>query len=52
MNVLALGAPYHSVLTEDLGRRVEGDCPCGRAGRRFGLLGRMAKTETRGCANV
>jgi hypothetical protein len=52
MNVLALGAPYHSVLTEDLGRRVEGDCPCGRAGRRFELLGRMAQAETRGCANV
>lgn len=52
MNVLALGAPYHSVLTEDMGRLVEGDCACLRKGRRFELLGRVAKAEVRGCANV
>jgi hypothetical protein len=52
MNVLALGAPYHSVLTEDLGRIAEGECPCGRGGKRFELLGRIPKAETRGCANV
>lgn len=52
MNVLALGAPYHSVLTEDLGRLEQGDCSCGRQGKRFELLGRIPKAETRGCANV
>jgi len=52
MNPLALGAPYHSVLTEDLGRMVEGQCPCGRMGQRFELLGRMPRAELRGCANV
>jgi hypothetical protein len=52
MNVLAWGAPYHSVLTEDLGRIVPGSCPCGRLGRRFELLGRVPKGEVRGCANV
>ena len=52
MNVLAHGAPYHSVLTEDLGRVVAGDCPCGRSGQRFELLGRVPKAEVRGCANV
>jgi hypothetical protein len=52
MNVLASGAPYHSVLTEDLGRIVPGDCPCGRSGKRFELLGRLPKSEVRGCANV
>ena len=52
LNVLALGAPYHSVLTEDMGRLVEGDCPCLRKGRRFELLGRVAQAEIRGCANV
>jgi len=52
MNTLALGAPYHSVLTEDLGRIVPGACPCGRAGKRFELLGRMPRAELRGCANV
>jgi hypothetical protein len=52
MNVLAFGAPYHNVLTEDLGRRVEGECPCGRPGRRFELLGRIPRADVRGCANV
>ena len=52
MNVLARGAPYHSVLTEDLGRLVDGACSCGRAAPRFELLGRIPKAETRGCANV
>jgi len=52
MNTLAHGAPYHSVLTEDVGRILPGVCPCGRAGRRFELLGRVLEAETRGCANV
>jgi hypothetical protein len=52
MNVLAWGAPYHSVLTEDLGRIVPGACTCGRSGTRFELLGRLPKAELRGCANV
>lgn len=52
MNVLARGGPYHSVLTEDLGREVDGPCACGRKGQRFELLGRVPKAETRGCANV
>ncbi len=52
MNVLAAGAPYHSVLTEDVGRIVPGTCPCGRSGKRFELLGRLPKSEARGCANV
>jgi phenylacetate-coenzyme A ligase PaaK-like adenylate-forming protein len=52
MNPLAYGAPYHSVLSEDMGRIIPGDCPCGRAGKRFELLGRMPQAELRGCANV
>ncbi|MBI4815101.1 MAG: hypothetical protein HY791_02510 [Deltaproteobacteria bacterium] len=52
LNVLALGAPYHSVLTEDLGRIESGTCPCGRSGRRFELLGRLPKSELRGCGSV
>jgi hypothetical protein len=52
MNVLSWGAPYHSVLTEDLGRRVPGACACGRHGQCFELLGRVPKAEIRGCANV
>jgi hypothetical protein len=52
MNTLAWGAPYHSVLTEDMGQLVAGECPCGRSGPRFKLLGRLPKAELRGCANV
>ena len=52
MNLLAHGAPYHSVLTEDMGQLLHGDCPCGRKGKRFELLGRIPKAETRGCSNV
>jgi len=52
MNVLAHGAPYHSVLSEDMGRMLPGECACGRRGKRFELLGRMPQAELRGCANV
>ena len=52
LNLLAWGAPYHNVLTEDLGRLASGECPCGRHGKRFEFLGRMPKAEVRGCANV
>jgi hypothetical protein len=53
MNPLAFGAPYHNVLTEDIGRfGGDGVCPCGRVGQRFELLGRIPKAEVRGCANV
>ena len=52
VNVLAWGAPYHNVLTEDLGRIVPGECPCGRTGKRFEFIRRMPNAEIRGCANV
>lgn len=52
LNPLAWGAPYHSVLTEDLGSMSSEPCHCGRMGRSFILSGRMPKAELRGCANV
>ena len=52
MNTLAHGAPYHSVLSEDVGSIISGPCPCGRSGKRFELLGRIPQAEVRGCANV
>lgn len=52
MNPLARGGPYHSVLTEDLGRLHATACPCGRAGTTFDLIGRVPRAEVRGCANV
>lgn len=47
LNPLNLGAPCHSVLTEDLGRIVPGP-----GIKRFELIGRIPKAEVRGCANV
>ena len=45
--------PGHSILTEDLGRLLgEDDCSCGRKGRYFEVLGRLPKTEVRGCSDV
>ncbi len=52
LNTLARGVPCPSVLTEDLGIIRAGDCPCGRSGPRFELLGRVPKAELRGCANA
>ena len=52
LNPLAKGAPYHSVLTEDLGRRVSAPCGCGRPGEAFELVGRLPKSEVRGCADA
>lgn len=52
MNPLAYGAPYHSVLTEDMGQIIPGRCPCGLEGLRFEFLGRVPRAEVRGCANV
>lgn len=45
--------PGHSILTEDLGRWLgEDDCACGRNGKYFEVLGRLPKTEVRGCSDV
>ena len=52
INGLAWGAPYHSVYTEDIAVIIPGECACSRSGKRFKLLGRMPKSEVRGCANV
>jgi hypothetical protein len=52
MNAISWGAPYHNVLTEDLGRLIPGGCSCGRSGTVFELIGRIPKSEVRGCANV
>ncbi|WP_304511585.1 LuxE/PaaK family acyltransferase [Desulfobacula sp.] len=52
LNCITFGAPYYSVLTEDLGRILTGSCSVGRSGKRFELIGRVPKAEIRGCANV
>lgn len=45
--------PGHCVLTEDVGL-ITGvdDCPCGRKGRSFKLLGRAPDAEVRGCGDI
>lgn len=53
LNCLPLGAPNHSVLTEDLGELVlEDGCACGRRGRAFVFRGRAPKAEVRGCSDT
>lgn len=52
MNTISFGAPYHSVLAEDLAVMPTRACPCGIEGQRFQLLGRVPKAEIRGCSNV
>lgn len=45
--------PGHSLLTEDEGI-IEGidDCPCGRKGKYFKVLGRLKNAELRGCSDT
>lgn len=45
--------PGHSLLTEDEGV-VEGvdDCPCGRNGKYFRIIGRLKDAEIRGCSDT
>lgn len=45
--------PGHSILTEDMGRLLgEDDCPCGRKGKYFEIIGRMKQAEVRGCSDT
>jgi hypothetical protein len=52
MNCITYGGPNYSVLTEDVGRLIPGECSCGRKGKRFELIGRLPNAEIRGCSNV
>lgn len=45
--------PGHSLLTEDEGRILgEDDCPCGRQGKYFEIIGRLKDAEIRGCSDT
>lgn len=45
--------PGHSLLTEDEGILLgEDDCPCGRKGKYFKILGRLKNAEIRGCSDT
>ena len=45
--------PGHSLLTEDEGIILgEDDCPCGRKGKYFSIIGRIKDAEIRGCSDT
>ena len=45
--------PGHSLLTEDEGIILgEDDCPCGRKGKYFKIVGRIKNAELRGCSDT
>ncbi len=45
--------PGHILLTEDEGRILgEDDCPCGRKGKYFEIIGRIKRAEVRGCSDT
>lgn len=53
LSALPVSYPGHSLLTEDLGViHGEDDCPCGRLGRHFSVLGRLPQAELRGCSDT
>lgn len=53
VSVLPHSFPGHSLLTEDRGIVLgEDDCPCGRKGKYFTVLGRIKNAELRGCSDT
>ena len=53
VSVLPKSYPGHSLLTEDEGvLSGEDDCPCGRKGKYFQILGRLKNAEIRGCSDT
>ncbi|NLI21881.1 MAG: acyl-protein synthetase [Clostridiales bacterium] len=53
VSILPRSYPGHALLTEDEGRLLgEDDCPCGRKGKTFEVLGRVKRAETRGCSDT
>ena len=53
VSVLPDSYPGHSLLTEDEGIMLgEDDCPCGRLGKYFKIIGRLRNAEIRGCSDT
>jgi len=53
ISLLPQSYPGHNILTEDEGMILgEDDCPCGRKGKYFKILGRIQKAEVRGCSDT
>ncbi len=53
VSLLPKSYPGHSLLTEDEGVLLGiDDCPCGRKGKYFKVIGRLAHAELRGCSDT
>lgn len=53
VSVLPESYPGHILLTEDEGVLLgEDDCPCGRKGKYFKIIGRIKNAEIRGCSDT
>ena len=53
VSLLPESYPGHALLTEDEGVVLgEDDCPCGRKGKYFKVLGRLKQAELRGCSSI
>lgn len=53
VSLLPESYPGHSLLTEDEGILLgEDNCPCGRKGKYFEILGRLKNAEIRGCSDT
>lgn len=53
LSILPDSYPGHSLLTEDEGVLLgEDDCPCGRKGKYFQVIGRLKNAEIRGCSDT
>jgi phenylacetate-coenzyme A ligase PaaK-like adenylate-forming protein len=53
LSILPHSYPGHSLLTEDVGVITGIDnCPCGRLGKTIRVIGRLPKSETRGCSDT
>ena len=53
VSILPGSYPGHALLTEDEGILLgEDDCPCGRLGKYFKIVGRMKNAEIRGCSDT
>lgn len=53
VSLLPRSYPGHALLTEDEGVLLgQDDCPCGRAGKYFTVLGRLKQAEIRGCSDT
>ncbi|GIU51264.1 acyl-protein synthetase [Shewanella sairae] len=53
LSTLPHSYPGHSLLTEDRGViHGEDNCKCGRKGKYFSVLGRLPKSEARGCSDT